>query len=154
MNLPRLIAMSGAAASLLVANAFAAQPNGGPNAFAQAIAAARTSPEAIVTTKAKIAVYYTPFGGIVRSKGVLGVTNPATGIYCITPSVAVDLTGVYPQVSVEWNLSSGFSLQAYWKNTPSVSDCPAGDLEVTTYDFNAGGPAVLSGVVAFNLNIN
>lgn len=155
MNLTR-IAAAAATASLFTVCAQAAQPNAGPDAYAKAVASARVNPEAIITTKAKIAVYYTPFGGIIRSKGVAGVTNPSTGIYCITPSplLVVDLTKVYPQVSVEWNLSSGFSLLAYWKDTPGFSDCPTGDLEVTTYDFNAGGPAVLSGKVAFNLNIN
>lgn len=155
MNLSR-IAAAAATATLFAVSAQAAQPNAGPDAFAKAVAAAKAYPEAVITTKAKIAVYYTPFGGIVRSKGVAGVTNPSTGIYCITPSplLTVDLTNVYPQVSVDWNLSAGFSLLAYWKDTPAYSDCPAGDLEVTTYDFNAGGPAVLSGAVAFDLSIN
>jgi len=131
-------------------SASAATPNGGADAFAKAKAAAGT---AGFTTKAKVALYYTPtFGGIIRSKGVAAVTNPSTGIICVTPSVALNLAGVFPQVTIDWNLSSGFSLLAYTKDTNAFSDCPAGDLEVTTYTFDATG-AVLSNLVAIDLQI-
>ena len=103
------------------------------------------------TTKAKVALYYTPaFGGVIHSKGVAAVSTPTTGIHCITPSIAVDLAQVTPQVSVDWNMSAGNALLAFTKDTSAFTNCPAGDLEVTTYDFNAGGAPVLSNNVAFN----
>lgn len=126
----------------------AAGPNAGQAGVARAKADAVT---AAYTTKAKVALYYSPsFGGVIHSKGVAKVTTIATGIHCITPSIAVNLAAVTPQVSVDWNLSAGFALLAFTKDTSAFTDCPAGDLEVTTYDFNAGGTPVLSNLVAFN----
>ena len=132
----------------LAVSSFAAQPNAGFAAAERAKSGAGTA--GVYTTKAKVALYYTPtFGGVIHSKGVAAVSTPSTGIHCITPSISVSLAGVTPQVSVDWNLSSGFSLLAYTKDTNAFSDCPAGDLEVTTYTFDASG-AVLSNLVAFN----
>jgi hypothetical protein len=88
---------------------------------------------------------------IIRSTNVSSVTNPSTGIFCITPTVAVNAATVYPMLSIEWGDSSGFALLAYWKDTTIFTDCSAGQLEVTTYDFNAGGTPVLSQKVAFDL---
>jgi len=142
-----------AAGLSFAAGAFAggAVPNGGADAFAKAKAASAAA--APYTTKSKLALYYTPtFGGIIRSKGVSAVTNPSTGIICITPSVSLNLAAIYPQVGIDWNLSSGFSLLAYTKDTSAFSDCPAGDLEVTTYTFDTTG-TVLSNLVAINLEV-
>jgi hypothetical protein len=142
-------------AAVLAPAAYAAEPNAGYAAIAAAKNAAATNADlggAPFGTKAKLALYYSGFSGIIRSKGVKAVTNPSAGIVCITPSVALNLGGIYPQVSIDWNLSSGSSLLAYTKDTNAFSDCPAGDLEVTTYTFDANGP-ILSNNVAFNLVI-
>jgi hypothetical protein len=129
-------------------SSFAAGPNAGYAAVERAKAGVAAG--GVYTTKAKVAVYYSPgFGGVIHAKGVAAVSTPSTGIHCITPSISVSLPGVTPQVTVDWNLSSGFSLLAYTKDTSAFSDCPAGDLEVTTYTFDASG-AVLSNNVAFN----
>ncbi|MBQ0943000.1 hypothetical protein KAK07_06610 [Ideonella sp. 4Y16] len=146
MRIIRSLAVLSLAAA--AAATFAATPNAGKAGAARIKDAATT---VTYTTKAKVALYYSPsFGGVIHSKGIAAVSTPSTGIHCITPSIAVDLTKVTPQVTVDWNLSSGFALLAYTKDTSAFTDCPAGDLEVTTYDFNAGGTPVLSNVVAFN----
>jgi hypothetical protein len=112
------------------------------------------APPVAFTTKAKLAISWTPtFGGVIRSKGVKSVSNPKTGVFCITPSVSLDLTKIYPLVSIEWGYSSGSSLLAYWRDTSLSTDCGATDLEVQTYDFNNGGSPVPSQLVAFDLVI-
>ena len=56
-------------------------------------------------------------------------------------------------VSIEWAESMGYALLAYWQDVSAFTDCPAGALEVRTYDFNAGGYPVVSANVAFDLLI-
>ena len=111
-----------------------------------------SSPGGGFSTKAKVAYYYSR-GQTDRSKNVADFENPSTGIYCIEPSIPVNLKKDEPLVSVEWARSFGYALEAYWIDVNDYSDCPDGYLEVTTYDFNAGGYPVLSDEVAFNLVI-
>ena len=83
------------------------------------------------TTKAAVAYYYTR-EGVDRSKNVSSFTNPTTGAYCITPSIAVKFSKIYPHVTVEYEHSAGSLLWAYWSD--SGPDCPSGSLEVLTVD--------------------
>lgn len=105
------------------------------------------------TTNAKLALSWNPFSGTVRSKGVKSVSNPFTGVICVTPSVSLNISKIYPLVSIEWGNSSGNALLAFWRDTSQSSDCSAGELEVQTFDFNAGGTPVASQSVAFDLVI-
>lgn len=101
-------------------------------------------------TRAKVAVLHSGIVGTVRSKNVTAVSSPSTGIYCITPAVALDLTKTYPSVSVEWGWSSGSSLAAFVRDTgDGFTSCAAGDLEVQTYDLTG----TASAAVAFLLQI-
>ncbi len=84
---------------------------------------------------------------IVFKKGVAAVSNPSTGIYCVTTTVPLP-AGALPVVTVEWGNSVGNSLLAYWVD--SVFDCPAGQIDIRTYDFSSGAP-VLSHNVAFTV---
>lgn len=127
----------------------AAGPNAGPGAVERAKSDVGAA-AGVFSTRARLAVYYSPsFGGVIHGKNVTAVTTPSVGIHCITPAIALNLKGIFPQVTVDWNLSSGFALLAYTKDTSAFSDCPSGDLEVTTYTFDSSGP-VLSNLVAFN----
>ena len=67
------------------------------------------------------------------SKGVSSLSNPATGVYCITPSVSLSPTKP-AQVTLEWSFSSGFSFVDFWEN--GSFDCPGttSQVEVRTYD--------------------
>jgi len=95
---------------------------------------------------------YSPsFGGIIASKNVAAVNSPATGVFCVVPIVPLN-AGSLPIVSVEWGASSGNSLMAFLVN--SVFDCPAGQIDVRTYDFNAGVPPVSSVLVAFTVFVD
>jgi hypothetical protein len=107
------------------------------------------------TTNAKLALSYSPLVGLIRSVGVKSVTNPDTGVFCITPSVALNLSEIYPLVSIEWGESAGNALMAFWRDTSiDDNDCGEGLLEVQTFDFNAGGYPVVSESVAFDLVIH
>lgn len=143
-----------AAAMAPAAGAKPLLPNGGPKALAEALASPlATGP---FTTRARLAVFQSAFafGGTVRSKNVTAVNRIATGVYCVVPAIEVDLAGIYPQLTPEWTLSSGNSGLAYWRNTATSSTCPAGNIEVRTFDFNAGGPAAASDKVAWVLVVN
>jgi len=102
------------------------------------------------TTKAKVAYGY--FRGFVpdRSKNVSDFQHPAVGIYCILPSIAVDVSQDTPQTGIEWATSLGFGLWAYWVDVNSFTECPSGYLEVKTYDLESGN-AVASDNIAFNM---
>lgn len=108
------------------------------------------APHGPFTTKAKVMYGY--FRGFIadRSKNVSDFQHPSTGIYCIQPSIAVDFNNDTPQTGVEWDWSSGFGLWAFWQDVADFSDCPAGYLEVKTYDLESGA-AVQSDNVAFDM---
>jgi hypothetical protein len=87
-----------------------------------------------------------------RTKNFSAVTNPSTGIYCLTPSGGVTEAGAAPAVTVEWGSSSGSNLSAYWEDqTGGPFDCPAGQFEVRTYAFTAGGNNTLNNSVSFTI---
>jgi hypothetical protein len=98
------------------------------------------------STKAVVAYYYSRGEGD-RSKNVSGFTNPAHGVYCITPSVILNFSKIYPHVTVEYGASAGATLSAFWAD--ESSDCPQGSLTVLTYD-NYGNP---SSAVAFDFTV-
>jgi hypothetical protein len=111
------------------------------------------APPTAFGTNAKLALDYSPFIGVIRAKGVVFVSNPFTGVYCITPGVSLNRSKIYPLVSIEWGESSGNALLAFWRDTRLGTDCGSGQLEVQTFDFNAGGYPVASQNVAFDLVI-
>ena len=86
-----------------------------------------------------------------RVKNFSAVTNAATGIYCLTPSGGVTEEGSAPVVTVEWGTSAGSNLSAYWEE--GTHDCAAGQFEVRTYIFAAGGNNVESNNVAFTIAV-
>jgi len=110
-------------------------------------------PETAFATNAKVAYFYSRGFAAARYKNVSAFSNPSTGVYCITPSVAINTAKDYPLVSIEWGSSLGSALLAFWRDVQTFTDCPAGALEVQTFDFNAGGSPVASGNVAFDLVI-
>jgi hypothetical protein len=100
-------------------------------------------------TKAKLALLYSPFNGVRRSIGIASVTNPSTGVYCMTPSVPINLLGIYPTVTVEWGESAGNAVMAFWRDTANGAECSTSQLEVMTFDFNSASKPVLSNQVSF-----
>jgi hypothetical protein len=101
------------------------------------------------TGKGSLLLTYSPiFGTIIFSKNVSTVSIPKTGVFCVVPIKAIP-SGSLPSVTAEWGFSSGNSLLAYLEQ--DASDCGAGQVEVLTFDFNAGGAPVPSMNVAFNV---
>lgn len=148
MQSKKLMALA-ATAMLLATSAHAA--GGAPNNGARVVPKqSTTTAGGPFGTRAKVAVLHSGVVGTVRSKNVMAVSNPSTGVYCISPSVALDLTKTFPSVSVEWGWSSGNSLAAFVRDTgDGYTSCLEGDLEVQTYDLT-GNP---SAAVAFLLQI-
>jgi hypothetical protein len=87
---------------------------------------------------ARLAVVVREDGSVLRSKGVKAVTNPAPGIYCISPSRSAGIKPkkYVPSVSVEWGSSSGDALMAQWH--ASNGHCASKRIEVHTYNGDDG----------------
>ncbi|MEJ8573332.1 hypothetical protein [Microbaculum marinum] len=71
---------------------------------------------------ARIALYYSPVGGVLRSKGVDKVTSPHPGIYCIKPTRNLDTSKFIASVSVDWFESDGADVMAQWAGL--AVNCP------------------------------
>jgi len=140
-----------ALAATLTCSAASIAGESGSNASGMPKPDVPAAPDAGFTTAAKVAYYYGRGIASDRKKNVSAFSNPSTGIYCITPSIAINTAKDYPVVSIEWGTSLGYALLAYWYG--SAADCPTGALEVQTYDFNAGGYPVVSANVSFDLLI-
>jgi hypothetical protein len=86
-----------------------------------------------------------------RSKGFATVTNPEVGTYCLNlTDASVDSSTLAPVVGVEWDRSSGFSLNAY--ASIGANDCPAGtDVGVKTYEWTSTTESAVSNEVAFTI---
>lgn len=99
---------------------------------------------------ARLAATVDAGGTLLRKRGVLSVTNPADGVYCLNPkpNLGLDLARVVPVATVEWGRSSGDGslVQAY----DNAADCPAGAIEVVTFSF-VDGAFVQASSVAFHL---
>jgi hypothetical protein len=61
---------------------------------------------------------------------VTAVTHPATGRYCLTLASGIDATTTRPTVSID---SIGRTTAALAELSSSGSGCPAGNLEVDTF---------------------
>ena len=128
--------------------AVAAHLANGPGGDAEGVAA----PVRASAPSARLAALVRPDGTLARKRGVASVTKPETGEFCITPkaSTGIDVARVVPQVSVEWGLSIGnANLAQVYAN---ADDCPAGDLEVRT--FNGDGASFgEADTVAFTITV-
>jgi hypothetical protein len=140
-----------AAAALSIASSAFAGPVPNNGAAAAAKQAAEGAQPFTTGSVARMAILYSPLSGTIRSKGVLTVTSPDVGIYCVTPMTAIRQTKFYQSVSPEWGWSSGNSLVAMARdNADGFTSCPnAGDFEVRTFDLTGNA----SGLVAFFLEV-
>jgi hypothetical protein len=80
-------------------------------------------------------------GTLARSKNVIGITRPFTGVYCIALAAGIDVSQTGVVATVDQAASTGGPEQLYsvaWYS-PGIS-CPAGQLQVLTYvsDFALG----------------
>lgn len=63
------------------------------------------------------------------------MTNPGTGIFCVAPKRPIYAKNA-PSVTVEWGASIGSNIEAFYEQ--AGVDCPAGNIEVPTFDFSSG----------------
>jgi hypothetical protein len=158
----RLVSIAALAASLfslsISASAFGESENSYPSFQSQ-----KTPATGTIQTAAKVALYYSNnLGGIQRGIGVKKVTQPGTGIYCITTtnSAKLDPADIYPTVTVEWAGSGASGKAAPLNAMIAYIDQPHTDcgndsqhtLEVKTYAF-PGGTWSLSNEVGFYLTV-
>lgn len=99
--------------------------------------------------KARLCAFIGQGGTVFRSKNVALVTNPSTGVYCITPFAGVlNVAAIVPSVTVEWGTSLGNDLLAFWRD--GVFSCPFGSIEVRTYNLTGS----LNPRVSFTIVVN
>ena len=109
---------------------------------------------AAVAPFARLAAYIRPGPVLARQKGVLSVTNPARGVYCIRPTAAsgVDPADSVVIVSPEFRFSAINEVMVQW--IVSHHGCGSDRIGVVTLaDFNANGIYSLSDEVAFSVYV-
>ncbi len=84
------------------------------------------------------------------TRGFESISNPNTGVYCVTPSPGsgIDPSADIALLTIEWGNSGGSDLLAFSYN----GQCSAGQFGVRTYDF-ASGSQVLTNDVAFYIAV-
>jgi len=156
-KLQQMCIVMGALCLILVCSSLAMAAENGPSpngGLSGEYISTATVPWPVAKSSSKLAAYIWS-GGVIRAKGVADVTHPDVGIYCIKPSMRMDISLVVPIVSVEWGYSSGYALLAFYFDYTQFGsgDCPAGYLEVLTYNFGSGTP-VLADSVAFTIHVH
>lgn len=75
---------------------------------------------------------------VVRQQGVVSVSNPATGVYCIKPVAGVAPAKVVPVVSTEFVNTAAYDGFAQW--SVDKAPCTSGNIRITTFDVSATAP--------------
>ena len=80
--------------------------------------------------------------------GFTAVERQSEGVYCLTPAAGIDYS--HPIASVEWlnTLESKALIEPI--AGPAVDSCPAGRLEVHTFEIN-GGTVTKSNAASFTV---
>jgi hypothetical protein len=93
-----------------------------------------TAMAAVAVANARLAAIIDQGGVVIRSKGVQSVTNPFIGTYCIRPTSAsgVNPRNVVPVLTVDFDGTSYNEAMAQYSDVGT--DCPAGTIEVLTFD--------------------
>ena len=76
------------------------------------------------------------FGSVTRSKNVVSVDNPSTGIYCVRVAASINPSQATLIPSTDFandNTSDAVNQVAHAEWNSSATDCPAGRLEVMTW---------------------
>ena len=141
-----LLAMSLLGALVAVAlagSAIAAGSNDNPGTGAPRAIGGASAPNA------RIAAFVQAGGAVVRSKGIVSVTHPSTGLYCLDPkSDTLDVNKIVPSLSVDWSTSLGDALMAQWRS--AGVGCSAGWIAALTFD-GEDGTFDLSDGVSFTI---
>lgn len=100
-------------------------------------------------TNAKVALAWDFGEGIDRSVGVKSAAIKEKGIICVEPSAALNMKGIYPQVTVSYDLSNTLNGSMAFVDFQNRI-CPLKDIEVDTFQLS-NGKEVASSAVGFFL---
>ncbi|HEY8697942.1 MAG TPA: hypothetical protein VIM02_10005 [Rhizomicrobium sp.] len=96
-----------------------------------ALAVTSTASMAYITN-ARVAARWVPQSqSLNRSKNVADFQHPTVGVFCVLPSITINTTNVYPQVSVDYGQSNTAPAFAGWLTV--ATNCPQGYVEIVTY---------------------
>ena len=91
-----------------------------------------------------------PNGGspvLVRAKGIVSVSSPQPGVYCLRAASGIDLAQTAPVASQEANLSTTLGLVTPRRVGAPNSSCPTNQLQIDTWDAgNASSPTLVNTV--------
>jgi hypothetical protein len=99
-------------------------------------------------TNAKVALAWDFGEGIDRSVGVKTVIRKGKGILCVEPSVALNRKGIYPQVTVSYDLTNTLEGSMAFVDFQNRV-CPLSDIEVDTFQLKNGKEVASSSVGFF-----
>jgi hypothetical protein len=97
-----------------------------------------------------------PSGGLpqlVQSDGIVSVSSPQSGVYCLKGAPGVDLAHTAPVASQEVNLSTTIGLAEPRRVGAPNSACPPGQLQIDTWDASNTATPTLVNTVGFDVII-
>ncbi len=84
---------------------------------------------------------------LVKTRGIVAVSSPLTGVYCLRAAAGVNLAQSAPVATQEANLSSTLGLVTPRRVGAPNSSCPPGELQIDTWDAsNAASPTLVNSV--------
>lgn len=79
-------------------------------------------------------------GSVARANGVIGLTHPETGVYCLSPPIGFDVANMIfvatPYGFGFLNTTTMWFPLIVWQTGSSATDCGVGTIEVHTYRFD------------------
>jgi hypothetical protein len=95
-----------------------------------------------------------PNGGapqLVQSDGIVSVSSPQSGVYCLKGAHEVDLAHSAPVASQEVSLSTTIGLAEPRRVDAPNSSCAAGELQIDTWDASNTATPTLVNTVGFDV---
>jgi hypothetical protein len=95
-----------------------------------------------------------PNGGapqLVQSSGIVSVSSPQSGVYCLKGAPRVDLAHTAPVASQEVNLSTTIGLAEPRRVGAPNSSCAPGQLQIDTWDASNTATPTLVNTVGFDV---
>lgn len=97
-----------------------------------------------------------PNGGsplLVKTNGIVSVSSPLTGVYCLRAAAGIDMGQSAPVASQEANLSTTLGLVTPRRIGAPNSSCPTNQLQIDTWDASQAGSPTLVNTVGFDVII-
>jgi len=95
-----------------------------------------------------------PNGGsplLVKAQGIVSVSSPLTGVYCLRAASGIDLAQSAPVASQEVNLSTTLGLVTPRRVGAPNSSCPTNQLQIDTWDASNASTLTLVNTVGFDV---